>query len=131
MVFWATQDGAQGLLLVVLGDHVLCQRLNLGWHMQDKCPMCYTISSNHHKVLVILSFSNFSVFEEVDTDLQELQASMEQLLREQPGEEYSEEEGSVLKNIDVEQTRNGADLADEDDNPSSESALNEEWHSGM
>lgn len=28
------------------------------------------------------------VFEETDTDLQELQASMEQLLREQPGEEY-------------------------------------------
>lgn len=69
------------------------------------------------------------VFEEVDTDLQELQASMEQLLREQPGDEYSEEEGSVLKNSDVEQTGNGADLADEDDNPSSESALNEEWHS--
>uniref|UniRef100_A0A8C0PAL3 non-specific serine/threonine protein kinase n=2 Tax=Canis lupus familiaris TaxID=9615 RepID=A0A8C0PAL3_CANLF len=69
------------------------------------------------------------VFEETDTDLQELQASMEQLLREQPGEEYSEEEESVLKNSDIEQTANGTDLADEDDNPSSESALNEEWHS--
>ncbi|XP_015440615.1 serine/threonine-protein kinase Nek1 isoform X1 [Pteropus alecto] len=69
------------------------------------------------------------VFEEIDTDLQELQASMEQLLREQPGEEYSEEEESVLKNSDIEQTANGTDLADEDDNPSSESALNEEWHS--
>ncbi|XP_049720768.1 serine/threonine-protein kinase Nek1 isoform X3 [Elephas maximus indicus] len=69
------------------------------------------------------------VFEETDTDLQELQASMEQLLREQPGEEYSEEEESVLKTSDVEQTANGTDLADEDDNPSSESALNEEWHS--
>ncbi|XP_012580246.1 PREDICTED: serine/threonine-protein kinase Nek1 [Condylura cristata] len=69
------------------------------------------------------------VFEEVDRDLQELQASMEQLLREQPGEEYSEEEESVLKNSDVEQTVNGTELADEDDNPSSESALNEEWHS--
>ncbi|MBZ3874989.1 Serine/threonine-protein kinase Nek1 [Sciurus carolinensis] len=68
------------------------------------------------------------VFEETDTDLQELQASMEQLLREQPGEEYSEEEESILKNSDVEQTANGTDLAD-DDNPSSESALNEEWHS--
>ncbi|XP_024101630.2 serine/threonine-protein kinase Nek1 isoform X8 [Pongo abelii] len=68
------------------------------------------------------------VFEETDTDLQELQASMEQLLREQPGEEYSEEE-SVLKNSDVEPTANGTDVADEDDNPSSESALNEEWHS--
>lgn len=69
------------------------------------------------------------VFEETDTDLQELQASMEQLLREQPSEEYSEEEESVLKNSDVEHTADGTDLADEDDNPSSESALNEEWHS--
>ncbi|XP_006161514.2 serine/threonine-protein kinase Nek1 [Tupaia chinensis] len=69
------------------------------------------------------------VFEETDRDLQELQASMEQLLREQPGEEYSEEEELGLKNSDVEQTANGTDVADEDDNPSSESALNEEWHS--
>ncbi|KAM9607068.1 serine/threonine-protein kinase Nek1 isoform 1-T2 [Trichechus inunguis] len=69
------------------------------------------------------------VFEETDRDLQELQASMEQLLREQPGEEYSEEEESVFKTSDAEQTANGTDLADEDDNPSSESALNEEWHS--
>ncbi|XP_010628151.1 serine/threonine-protein kinase Nek1 isoform X2 [Fukomys damarensis] len=69
------------------------------------------------------------VFEEADTDLQELRASMEQLLREQPGEEYSEEEESALKSSDVEQTANGTDLADEEDNPSSESALNEEWHS--
>ena len=79
---------------------------------------------------MVIFFFNFSVFEETDTDLQELQASMEQLLREQPGEEYSEEEESVLKNSDIEQTANGTDLADEDDNPSSESALNEEWHSG-
>ncbi|KAM5309382.1 serine/threonine-protein kinase Nek1 isoform 3-T4 [Glossophaga mutica] len=69
------------------------------------------------------------VFEETDPDLQELQASMEQLLREEPGEEYSEEEESVLKNSDLEQTADGTDVADEDDNPSSESALNEEWHS--
>nr|KAF6481231.1 NIMA related kinase 1 [Molossus molossus] len=69
------------------------------------------------------------VFEETDTDLQELQASMEQLLREEPGEEYSEEEESVLKNSDMEQTVDGTDLADEEDNPSSGSALNEEWHS--
>lgn len=69
------------------------------------------------------------VFEETDTDLQELQASMEQLLREEPGEGYSEEEESVLKNSDLEQTVNGTDPADEEDNPSSESALNEEWHS--
>lgn len=69
------------------------------------------------------------VFEETDTDLQELQASMEQLLREEPGEDYSEEEESVLKNSDLEPTVNGTDPADEEDNPSSESALNEEWHS--
>lgn len=55
---------------------------------------------------------------------------MEQLLREQPGDEYSEEEESVLKSSEVEQTARGTDAADEDDNPSSESALNEEWHSG-
>ncbi|XP_069432894.1 serine/threonine-protein kinase Nek1 isoform X6 [Ovis canadensis] len=70
------------------------------------------------------------VFEEADTDLQELQASMEQLLREQPGEDYSEEEESGLKTSDdAEQAANGTDAGEEDDNPSSESALNEEWHS--
>ncbi|XP_075420367.1 serine/threonine-protein kinase Nek1 isoform X4 [Tenrec ecaudatus] len=69
------------------------------------------------------------VFEETDTDLQELQASMEQLLREQPGGDDSEEEESILKTSDVEQTADGTELADEDENPSSESALNEEWHS--
>ncbi|EHB07522.1 Serine/threonine-protein kinase Nek1 [Heterocephalus glaber] len=75
------------------------------------------------------SSSEDIVFEEPDTDLQELQASMEQLLREQPSEEYIEEEESALNYSDVEQTANGTDLADEEDNPSSESALNEEWHS--
>ncbi|XP_029336333.1 serine/threonine-protein kinase Nek1 isoform X8 [Mus caroli] len=75
------------------------------------------------------SDSEDTVFEETDTDLQELQASMEQLLREQPGDEYSEEEESVLKSSDVEQTARGTDAPDEEDNPSSESALNEEWHS--
>ncbi|CAO2612209.1 Serine/threonine-protein kinase Nek1 [Lemmus lemmus] len=70
-----------------------------------------------------------SVFEETDTDLQELQASMEQLLREQPGDEYSEEDELALKSSDVERAARGTDAADEDDNPSSDSALNEEWHS--
>ncbi|KAF4025254.1 hypothetical protein G4228_017269 [Cervus hanglu yarkandensis] len=70
------------------------------------------------------------VFEEADADLQELQASMEQLLREQPGEDYSEEEESGVKTSDdAEQAANGTDVGEEDDNPSSESALNEEWHS--
>lgn len=87
--------------------------------------------NNGINILLDLFPAHFRFFEETDTDLQELQASMEQLLREQPGEEYSEEEESVLKNSDIEQTANGTDLADEDDNPSSESALNEEWHSGV
>ncbi|KAB0368554.1 hypothetical protein FD755_019588, partial [Muntiacus reevesi] len=70
------------------------------------------------------------VFEEADADLQELQASMEQLLQEQPGEDYSEEEESGVKTSDdAEQAANGTDVGEEDDNPSSESALNEEWHS--
>lgn len=56
---------------------------------------------------------------------------MEQLLREQPGDEYSEEEESVLKSSNVERAARGTDVPDEEDNPSSESALNEEWHSGM
>lgn len=73
--------------------------------------------------------SEDTVFEETDTDLQELQASMEQLLREQPGDEHSEEDESALKSSDVERTARGTDAADEDDNPSSDSALNEEWHS--
>ncbi|XP_051038420.1 serine/threonine-protein kinase Nek1 isoform X3 [Phodopus roborovskii] len=71
-----------------------------------------------------------TVFEETDTDLQELQASMEQLLREQPCDGYSEEEEEpVLKSGKMERTARGTDAADEEDNPSSESALNEEWHS--
>ncbi|KAK2506774.1 hypothetical protein MC885_016539, partial [Smutsia gigantea] len=68
------------------------------------------------------------VFEETDTDLQALQASMEQLLREQPGDACSEEEEPGLKNRAREPPAHGPEQA-EDDNPSSESALNEEWHS--
>uniref|UniRef100_A0A6I8NVD4 non-specific serine/threonine protein kinase n=1 Tax=Ornithorhynchus anatinus TaxID=9258 RepID=A0A6I8NVD4_ORNAN len=69
------------------------------------------------------------VFGEADTDLQELRASMEQLLREQPSEEYSEEEETLLKASDGEPIINGPELDDDDNNPSSESALNEEWQS--
>uniref|UniRef100_A0A8D0HUT4 non-specific serine/threonine protein kinase n=1 Tax=Sphenodon punctatus TaxID=8508 RepID=A0A8D0HUT4_SPHPU len=70
------------------------------------------------------------MFGEADTDLQALQASMEQLLREQPNEELSEEEGSTIKASVSEQITNGTELDEEDDNnPSSESALNEEWQS--
>ncbi|XP_057357778.1 serine/threonine-protein kinase Nek1 isoform X7 [Manis pentadactyla] len=68
------------------------------------------------------------VFEESDTDLQALQASMEQLLRERPGDAGSEEEEPGLQSRAREPPAPGPELA-EDDNPSSESALNEDWHS--
>ncbi|XP_008933688.1 PREDICTED: serine/threonine-protein kinase Nek1, partial [Merops nubicus] len=67
---------------------------------------------------------------DADTDLQELQASMEQLLREQPSEEFSEEEESTLKANVIECMTNDTELEEGDENnPSSESALNEEWQS--
>ncbi|NXF36601.1 NEK1 kinase, partial [Nyctibius bracteatus] len=70
------------------------------------------------------------MFGEADTDLQELRASMEQLLREQPSEEFSEEEESTLKANIIECITNGTELDEGDENnPSSESALNEEWQS--
>ncbi|XP_035746770.1 serine/threonine-protein kinase Nek1 isoform X3 [Egretta garzetta] len=70
------------------------------------------------------------MFGEADTDLQELRASMEQLLREQPSEEFSEEEESTLKANAIECITNGTELDEGDENnPSSESALNEEWQS--
>ncbi|XP_009980405.1 PREDICTED: serine/threonine-protein kinase Nek1 [Tauraco erythrolophus] len=70
------------------------------------------------------------MFGEADTDLQELRASMEQLLREQPSEEFSEEEESTLKANVIECITHGTELDEGDENnPSSESALNEEWQS--
>ncbi|NWW81781.1 NEK1 kinase, partial [Climacteris rufus] len=70
------------------------------------------------------------LFGETDTDLQELRDSMEQLLREQPSEELSEEEESTLKANAIECITNGTELDEGDENnPSSESALNEEWQS--
>ncbi|ETE63735.1 Serine/threonine-protein kinase Nek1, partial [Ophiophagus hannah] len=66
------------------------------------------------------------IFGETDTDLQELQASMEQLLREQPSDEFSEEEEATLK---AECLRNDTEAEDDGNNFSSESAFNEEWHS--
>nr|XP_031297939.1 serine/threonine-protein kinase Nek1 isoform X5 [Camelus dromedarius] len=62
-------------------------------------------------------------FAEADADLQELQASMERLLRE-PGDEDSEEERPALQSSGA-----GPGPGDEDDNPSSDSALHEAWHS--
>ncbi|NXX84724.1 NEK1 kinase, partial [Urocolius indicus] len=76
------------------------------------------------------SDSEDNMFGETDTDLQELRASMEQLLREQPSEEFSEEEESTLKANVIECITNGTELDEGDENnPSSESALNEEWQS--
>nr|XP_033798097.1 serine/threonine-protein kinase Nek1 isoform X2 [Geotrypetes seraphini] len=80
------------------------------------------------------SDSEDTMFGETDRDLQELQVSMEQLLREQPSEEYSEEEEGNLNPAPEEKDRvecaepitNGSE---EEDLPSSESAFNEEWHS--
>ncbi|OXB55521.1 hypothetical protein ASZ78_006255 [Callipepla squamata] len=70
------------------------------------------------------------MFVEADTDLQELRASMEQLLREQPSEELSEEEESTLKANVIRCITNGTEMDEADENnPSSESALNEEWQS--
>ncbi|NXH39489.1 NEK1 kinase, partial [Dicaeum eximium] len=70
------------------------------------------------------------MFGETDSDLQELRDSMEQLLREQPSEELSEEEESTLKANAMECITNGTELDEGDENnPSSESALNEEWQS--
>ncbi|NXC93396.1 NEK1 kinase, partial [Certhia familiaris] len=70
------------------------------------------------------------MFGETDRDLQDLRDSMEQLLREQPSEELSEEEESTLKANAMECITNGTELDEGDENnPSSESALNEEWQS--
>ncbi|XP_052634909.1 serine/threonine-protein kinase Nek1 isoform X8 [Harpia harpyja] len=70
------------------------------------------------------------MFGEADTDLQALRASMEQLLSEQPSEEFSEEEESTLKANVIECITNGTELDEGDENnPSSESVLNEEWQS--
>ncbi|KAG8134766.1 putative Serine-threonine-protein [Naja naja] len=66
------------------------------------------------------------IFGETDTDLQELQASMEQLLREQPSDEFSEEEEATLK---AECLQNDTEAEDDGNNFSSASAFNEEWHS--
>lgn len=78
-----------------------------------------------------------SMFGETDRDLQELQASMEQLLREDSNEDYCEAEDTINEdknkindeeNIDVEPEE--AEVEDEENQPSSENAINEEWHSG-
>ncbi|XP_062905570.1 serine/threonine-protein kinase Nek1 isoform X1 [Mobula hypostoma] len=81
-----------------------------------------------------------TMFGEADADdLQELQASMERLLHEQPSEGFSEEEEEVASNssppeesvYNVESSMNGVE-GEEDENPASssdQSAIHEEWHS--
>ncbi|XP_073500192.1 serine/threonine-protein kinase Nek1 isoform X2 [Phyllobates terribilis] len=82
------------------------------------------------------SDSEDTMFGETDRDLQELQASMEQLLREESNEDYCGAEDAINEdknkmneeeNNDVEPEE--ADVEDEENQPSSESAINEEWHS--
>ncbi|KAM4052706.1 serine/threonine-protein kinase Nek1-like [Anomaloglossus baeobatrachus] len=82
------------------------------------------------------SDSEDTMFGETDRDLQELQASMEQLLREESNEDYCGADDTINedknkmnedKNNDVEPEE--ADVEDEENQPSSESAINEEWHS--
>ncbi|KAM4053948.1 serine/threonine-protein kinase Nek1 isoform 2-T2 [Anomaloglossus baeobatrachus] len=82
------------------------------------------------------SDSEDTMFGETDRDLQELQASMEQLLREESNEDYCGADDTINEdknkmnedeNNDVEPEE--ADVEDEENQPSSESAINEEWHS--
>ncbi|OCT99636.1 serine/threonine-protein kinase Nek1 isoform X1 [Xenopus laevis] len=87
------------------------------------------------------SDSEDTMFGETDRDLQELQASMEQLLREEPTEDYCAEEGTHLNpeppagNIEGNMESviiNGAEEEEEEDDghqPNGESVINEEWHS--
>ncbi|XP_018588652.1 serine/threonine-protein kinase Nek1 isoform X4 [Scleropages formosus] len=73
--------------------------------------------------------------EEGDEDLQELRASMERLLQEQPSEDYSEEDEAGFTSSPPEEEAGESQapisngLGAEDDAHSSESELNEEWHS--
>ncbi|KAM8939452.1 serine/threonine-protein kinase Nek1 [Pelodytes ibericus] len=82
------------------------------------------------------SDSEDTMFGETDRDLQELQASMEQLLRE---DDYCADEETVLKvqtesNMEMAESiiSNGEEQEEEEEDenlPSSESAINEEWQS--
>ncbi|KAM5194431.1 serine/threonine-protein kinase Nek1 isoform 2-T2 [Mantella aurantiaca] len=89
------------------------------------------------------SDSEDTMFGETDRDLQELQASMEQLLREESHEEDcgTEETGDALlsskmreeeEEEEEEENNEGlqeAEAEDEENQPSSGSVINEEWHS--
>ncbi|XP_075053875.1 serine/threonine-protein kinase Nek1 isoform X2 [Mixophyes fleayi] len=84
------------------------------------------------------SDSEDTMFGETDRDLQELQASMEQLLREETNEDYCGVEDAVNENAElsnkIEEEGNNeeeqeTEVEDEENQPSSESVINEEWHS--
>ncbi|XP_056416900.1 serine/threonine-protein kinase Nek1 isoform X2 [Hyla sarda] len=79
------------------------------------------------------SDSEDTMFGETDRDLQELQASMEQLLREESSEDFCGAEDSMSEDKNkIDEEENNAEVAeveDEENQPSSESAINEEWQS--
>ncbi|XP_015200423.1 serine/threonine-protein kinase Nek1 isoform X2 [Lepisosteus oculatus] len=82
------------------------------------------------------SDSEDTMFEETYEDLQELQASMERLLQEQPSEEYSEEDEVGLNASPSEDALDGVEILangfdKEENHPSIGSELNEEWHSDI
>ncbi|XP_071976048.1 serine/threonine-protein kinase Nek1 isoform X1 [Engystomops pustulosus] len=75
------------------------------------------------------SDSEDTMFGETDRDLQELQASMEQLLREESNEDYCGADDNVNEDKNKMNEEENNDVEDEENQPSSESAINEEWHS--
>ncbi|XP_063776693.1 serine/threonine-protein kinase Nek1 isoform X2 [Pseudophryne corroboree] len=83
------------------------------------------------------SDSEDTMFGETDRDLQELQASMEQLLREDANEDYGEADDAASASAQLsnkmEEEENDAEqeieVEDDENQPSSESVINEEWHS--
>ncbi|XP_068134909.1 serine/threonine-protein kinase Nek1 isoform X2 [Hyperolius riggenbachi] len=77
------------------------------------------------------SDSEDTMFGETDRDLQELQASMEQLLREDSNEGADDTLQPSKMGDEVEETDDvpDAEIDDEENQPSSGSAINEEWHS--
>ncbi|CAN2388720.1 Serine threonine-protein kinase, partial [Pristimantis euphronides] len=75
------------------------------------------------------SDSEDTMFGETDRDLQELQASMEQLLREESNEDYCGAEDNINEDKNKMNEEENNDVEDEENQPSSESVINEEWHS--
>ncbi|XP_075716375.1 serine/threonine-protein kinase Nek1 isoform X2 [Rhinoderma darwinii] len=82
------------------------------------------------------SDSEDTMFGETDRDLQELQASMEQLLREESNDEYcgaedtmNEDQNKMKEEENNDAEPEEAEVEDEENPQSSESAINEEWQS--